>query len=175
MAGAAAEVTGGRIDVVVSAKIRAPHQPELGLGAMAPDGTVILDEELVRSLGVTDEYLQQEIRERLEDVARRTVSYRGDRELPSVEGGRAVIVDDGIATGGTVIATARWLRRMGPAELLLGVPVAPPAIIPRLKQEVDQVVALLTPEAFVAVGGWYREFDQVTDEEVRRTLTGAAL
>jgi putative phosphoribosyl transferase len=158
------------LDVIVPAKIRAPYQPELGVGAVAPDGSTYLDEETVQTLRISDDYLKREIEERKAEIRRREALYRGDREPMPVEDRSAVIVDDGIATGGTAIAAARSLRRGNAAEVVLAVPVAPAGTIPRLEPEVDRLICLATPEPFLAVGRWYEEFDQVSDEQV-----GAAL
>lgn len=158
------------LDVIVAAKIRAPHQPELGLGAVAPDGSVYLEEETIRMVGVPSGYLEQEIDARRLEILRRMESYRGRRDPPQIQGRSAIIVDDGIATGGTAIAAARAVGKMGPKETILAVPVAPAQSIPRLEREVDRVVCLSTPEPFLAVGRWYRQFDQVSDENVRALL-----
>jgi predicted phosphoribosyltransferase len=169
----AAEVArqiGGELDIIVPMKIRAPYQPELALGAVGPDGSTFLDEETIRMVGVSNDYLESEISERAAEIRRREIAYRGDRPAPGVKGRPAVIVDDGIATGSTTIAAARSLRKMAPAQLILAVPVAPAASISRLRDEVDRIVCLSTPEHFLAVGRWYRRFDQVTDEEVKALL-----
>lgn len=165
-----ARLIGGELDVIVPMKIRAPHQPELALGAVGPDGSAYLDDETIRLLGVSDDYLDQEIAERAGEIGRRMIAYRGDRDPASVEGRTAIVVDDGIATGSTTIAAARSLKKMSPQRLILAVPVAPRASLARLKPEVDEVVCLATPEPFLAVGRWYRHFDQVSDEQVKEVL-----
>ncbi|MGH2811962.1 MAG: phosphoribosyltransferase [Actinomycetota bacterium] len=158
------------LDVIVPAKIRAPGQPELGVGAVAPDGSTYLDEETISVLRVSEEYLKREIEERKAEIVRRTEAYRGDRPPPSVGDKQAIVVDDGVATGGTAIAAARSVRASGPAQVILAVPVAPPASIPRLEIEVDTLVCLATPEPFMAVGAWFDDFGQVSDEEVRAAV-----
>lgn len=170
VAAEAARRIGGALDVVVPMKIRAPYQQELALGAVGPDGSTYLDEETMRLLGVSDDYLRREIDERTKEITRRTSAYRGDREPVAVEGRAAIIVDDGIATGSTAIAAARSVRKMRPRELILAVPVAPQASVARLEQEVDRLVCLIMPEPFLAVGRWYRHFDQVSDEQVKALL-----
>lgn len=169
----AAEVarqTGGELDIIVTMKIRAPYQPELALGAVGADGSAFLDEETIRMVGVSSDYLKSEIGERTAEIRRREIAYRGDRLPPSVKDREAVLVDDGIATGSTTIAAARSVRKMAPKQLILAVPVAPAASISRLRDEVDRVICLSTPDHFLAVGRWYRRFDQVTDEEVKTLL-----
>ena len=161
---------GGLLDVIVPAKIRAPGQPELGLGAVAPDGSTFLDQQTIDLLGVDDDYLRREIEERRMEILRRTVAYRGDREPVALKDKAAILVDDGIATGGTAIAAARSLRSSDPGQLILAVPVAPRASLMKLEPEVDKVVCLRTPEPFVAVGAWYEDFGQVTDEQVREAI-----
>lgn len=161
---------GGTLDVVVPMKIRAPGQPELALGAVGPDGSTYLDEETIGLVGVSREYLERETAERSREIERRMIAYRGDREAVSVVGRISIIVDDGIATGSTTIAAARSVRRMAPRELILATPVAPRASLARVEQEVDRVICLSTPEPFLAVGRWYRRFEQVSDQEVKALL-----
>jgi putative phosphoribosyl transferase len=161
---------GGLLDVIVPAKIRAPGQPELGLGAVAADGSTYLDRQTIELLGVGEDYLQREIEERRKEILRRMIAYRGDREPVALKGRTAILVDDGIATGGTAIAAARSLRASEPEKLILAVPVAPRASLLKLEPEVDKVVCLRTPEPFVAVGAWYEDFGQVTDKEVREAI-----
>lgn len=165
-----AHVLGCPLDVIVPMKVRAPHQPELALGAVGPEGASFLDTSTISLLGVSDEYLAHEIAQRTEEIHRRQSAYRGDRDPIPVAGKTVIIVDDGIATGATVIAAARSLARQSPRRVVVAVPVAPLASISAIEQEVDRVVALITPEPFLAVGRWYRHFDQVTDEQVRSAL-----
>lgn len=174
VAAVAAREVGGDLDVILPAKIRAPHQPELGLGAVAPDGTLVLDSQTIHMLGVPDEYLEMEIDRRRAEVERRTHAYRKEREPVELAGRTAVLVDDGIATGGTVICAARSLKRREPAELIIAVPVAPMSAPARLEKEADRVICLHTPEPFIAVGQWYDDFSQVSDEEVARALQEAS-
>jgi putative phosphoribosyl transferase len=161
------------LDVVVPRKLRAPGNPELGIGAVAP-GVRLLDEHLVARLGVGPDYLEREIGLQEEEIARRTRAYRGDRSPARIEGRRSVVVDDGIATGGTAVAALRWTRRQRPSEVALAVPVAPRQILSAMEREADHVVVLATPEPFLAVGEWYERFDQTTDEEVVSLLADLA-
>jgi putative phosphoribosyl transferase len=160
------------LDVVVPRKVGAPFNPELGLGAVAP-GVRVLDERLIARLGVSPEYMEGEIARQEAEIARRTAAYRGDRSAVELEGGTAVIVDDGVATGGTALAAARWARAQRAPTVVFGAPVGPPETAARLGAACDAVVLLQTPYGFSAVGEWYDRFDQVSDEEVREALEGA--
>lgn len=161
------------LDVVVPRKVGAPGNPELGLGAVAP-GVRVLDPWLIERLGVSDDYLEREIAAEEAETVRRLQAYRGDRPPLELEGKTAIVVDDGVATGGTAVAALRWARAQGAATVVLAVPVAPPQTIQRLSHEADEVVALATPEPFFAVGEWYRIFDQTSDDEVLAALERAA-
>ena len=162
------------LDVIVPAKIRAPSQPELGIGAVADDGTRVLDEDAIEMLRVTEDYLEKEIAVRLTEIKRRTLAYRGDRPALDVEGKDAILVDDGIATGWTAICAARSLRGRKPKSVILAVPVAPKEGVSRLESECDRVICLHSPEPFLAVGRWYQEFEQVGDQQVLQALKEVA-
>jgi len=168
-----AATLGVPLDVVVPRKVGAPGNPELGLGAVAP-GVRVLDPWLIERLGVSEEYLEREIAAEEAETVRRLQAYRGDRPPLDLTGKTAIVVDDGVATGGTAVAALRWARAQGAATVVLAVPVAPPQTIQRLSHEADEVVALATPEPFFAVGEWYRIFDQTPDDEVLAALARAA-
>ena len=159
------------LDVVIPRKVGAPGNPELGLGAVAP-GVRVLDERLIRDLGVSPSYLEEEIARQEREIERRSEAYRAGKPPLEVKGKTAIVVDDGVATGGTAVAATRWARRQGASHVVLAVPVAPRQSLPTLSREADEVVALATPEPFYAVGQWYGRFDQVSDEEVVATLSG---
>jgi predicted phosphoribosyltransferase len=160
------------LDVVVPRKIGAPGNPELGIGAIAP-GVRVLDPRMVLGLGVSPEYLEAEVTRQEAEIARRELAYRGGRPPVEVEGRIAIVVDDGVATGGTAVAAIRWARAAGAASVVLAIPVAPPQSLARLRAEADDVIVLATPEPFFAVGEWYRRFDQTTDDEVISALARA--
>ena len=172
----AAEVAGQHgwdLDIVIPRKIGAPMNPELGLGAIAP-GIRVLDERMLRALDVSEEYLEKEIRAQEEEINRRSEAYRRGRLPADLAGRSAVVVDDGIATGGTAIAAVRWAKAQGATRVILAVPVAPRDAAARLAKEADEVVCLDTPEPFYAVGQWYRDFPQTEDDEVVRLLDRTA-
>lgn len=156
---------GAPLDVVVPRKLRAPYNPELAIGAVAHDGSVYYDSPLVGSLKIPEDYLRDEIAFQLEEVRRRLQAYRGDRPPPELAGQAAIVVDDGIATGSTMIAALRAVRAMRPAATVAAVPVAPPEGCAGLRAEADDVICLYTPVMFYAVGQFYEDFSQTSDEE----------
>ncbi len=154
------------LDVIIPRKVGAPGNPELAIGAVAPDGTLVVDEALVKMLGVDEGYLQEETQRQRAEIERRTDLYRHGRPAAELAGASVILVDDGIATGATVLAALRGLRSQDPARVILAVPVAPPDTLERLAPEADAIVCLATPEPFYAVGQFYRHFEQTSDEEV---------
>lgn len=154
------------LDVVVPRKLRAPFNPELAVGAVAHDGSVYLDSPLVSHLDVTEGYLREEQARQLEEIRRRMLLYRGERPPAVLEATTAIVVDDGIATGSTMIAALRATRAARPARLVAAIPVAPPEGAAMLRREADEVICLHTPPMFYAVGQFYIEFAQTDDDEV---------
>ena len=167
-----ARALGVPLDVVIPRKLGAPGNPELGLGAVAED-VEVLDERLIRLLKVKEGYLRQEVAAQQEEIRRRAAAYRQDRPPVPLEGRIAVVIDDGVATGGTAVAALRWARARGASKVILAVPVAPAEAVARLEREADEVRVLATPEPFYAVGQWYEAFDQVSDDRVVELLSGA--
>ncbi|MEW6031903.1 MAG: phosphoribosyltransferase [Bacillota bacterium] len=161
-----ARTLGAPLDLVIPRKIGAPGNPELAIGAVAQDGTLVADEALVKALGVSQRYLEAETQRQRAEIERRLSLYRQGRPAVDLAGASAIVVDDGIATGATVLAALRGVRAQGPARLVLAVPVAPPDTLERLRAETDEIVCLATPEPFYAVGQFYRHFEQTSDEEV---------
>ncbi len=173
-----AEVAAGLecpLDVLVVRKLGAPHQPELAIGAVTDDGSPqrILNEDLIRRLGVDDRYVEREIAGQLEEVRRRQALYRRGQAAVPIAGRTVIVVDDGIATGATVRAGLIGLRQTASSRVVLAVPVAPPEATQRLGGEVDDLICLETPASFMAVGAFYLDFRQVTDEEVVALLEEA--
>lgn len=160
-----AEALDAPLDVVVPRKLRAPYNPELAIGAVAHDGSVYYDSPLVGSLTVPEDYLREEIAFQVEEIRRRVQLYRGDRPQPDLTGHAAIVVDDGIATGSTMIAALRAVRAMRPEATVAAVPVAPPEGCDNLRHEADDVVCLYAPMMFYAVGQFYEDFSQTSDEE----------
>jgi putative phosphoribosyl transferase len=169
VADAVAERFAAPLDVVIPRKLGAPGNPELAIGAVAP-GVRVLDERMVRALGVPESYLDREVARAEQEIERRERRYRAGLPPLELNGRAAVVVDDGVATGSTAVAALRWARAGGAAAVVLGVPVAPAPTVRQLAREADEVVALETPDLFHAVGQWYRHFGQVSDEEVVRIL-----
>ncbi len=173
----AAEVAaalGAPLDVIVVRKLGVPLQPELGMGAVGEDGVKVINPDVVRGIGVSDgELAAVEERERAE-VARRAHRYRAGRPRVPLAGRVAVIVDDGVATGSTARAACQLARVLGAARVVLAVPVAPPGWQDRLGQDADELVSVATPEPFFAIGEFYADFSQTSDEEVAACLARAA-
>lgn len=165
-----ARVLGADLDVIVVRKLGAPNNPELGIGAVGGWGEPWLDERLVTMLRVTSPFLEAEIAKQRAEALRRIATYRQTDEPLDVSGRDVIVVDDGIATGGTVTAAANLLRAQGPNRLILAVPVAPREALERLRQVYDEVVAAHVPRPYYAVGQWYKDFHQVSDDEVRSLL-----
>ncbi len=169
-----AEVIAERIhaplDVFVVRKVGAPGNPEYGLGAVAEGGTVMIDERRVRELGLEPSDLDEEVRVQTQEVEQRVRRYRGGGPGPEVGGKTVVVVDDGLATGATAKAAVRALRMRRPARLVLAVGVASTEAHEELAREVDELVCPCVPARFYAVGEWYRDFSEVTDEEVLAIL-----
>jgi len=163
---------GLRLDLIIPRKIGSPQNPEVAIGAVAQDGAPILDRRLIELLGVTGAELGEIIACELGEIKRRMLLYRGssDYNHGNYNGKQLVVVDDGIATGYTMLAALRSASGLRPRELILAVPVAPPETLEILKKEVDHVACLLTPANFYAVGQFYQRFDQTEDEEVVKLL-----
>ncbi|MGX1267654.1 phosphoribosyltransferase [Streptomyces phaeoluteigriseus] len=165
-----ARALGAPLDILVARKIGVPGHPETGIGAIVGDDPPLFDRRAMEMLGLTEERLAPDVARERTELRRRERQYRGDRAAPHIEGRTVILVDDGLATGATARAALRHLRRQGPARLILAVPVGAPESATALRSEADDVVCLLQPPDFRAVGLWYADFDQVGDEEVVRTL-----
>ncbi len=167
---------GAPLEVIVSRKLGAPGQPEFGIGAVAPGGVRVLNERAVRALGIEEDYLEMVSTRELAEAERRLRLFRGEgRPYPDLEGRTAILVDDGLATGVTARASLLALRRMNPQRLVLAVPVCAVQTAELLRPETDELICLLAPADLEAVGLWYRNFEQTSDEEVVRLLEQARL
>ncbi|MDY6825922.1 MAG: phosphoribosyltransferase [Bacillota bacterium] len=164
---------GGEIDLIITRKIGAPFQPELAIGAVSGDGFVMANEELVTRMNIPEGYIENKAAEEQAEIKRRLRLYRGERPLPSIDNRLVILVDDGVATGYTLLAALRSLRQQHPLKLVLAVPVGPPDTLTRLAEEVDELVYLEAPPNFAAVGQFYTCFDQVSDAEVIAVLKKA--
>ena len=165
---------GAPLEVIVSRKLGAPGQPEFGIGAVTPGGVRVLNERAVQALGIQENYLQMVSTRELAEAERRLRLFRGEgRPYPDLEGRTAILVDDGLATGVTARAALLALRRMNPQRLVLAVPVCAVQTAELLRPETDELICLLAPADLEAVGLWYRNFEQTSDEEVVRLLEQA--
>ena len=166
-----ARVLGLPLDVALARKVGAPGNPELAIGAVGPDGTAVIDEDLARRVGANQEWLARAVEQEQHEVTERERRFRDGRPPLDVTGREVIVVDDGVATGSTAAAVGGWLAGAGARRRVLAVPVAPPQTASRLAHAYDDVVVLSTPAAFFAVGEFYVDFRQVTDDEVRQLLT----
>jgi putative phosphoribosyl transferase len=158
------------MDVFIVRKLGVPGHEEFAMGAVATGGVRVLNDQVVRALRIPNYVIDAVASWEQEELTRRERLYRGDRPPPDVRGKTVILVDDGLATGSTMLAAVQALRRQGPARIVMAVPVASPDTCELLKEEVDEVVCAATPEPFYAVGLWYQDFSQTTDEEVRELL-----
>jgi putative phosphoribosyl transferase len=165
-----ADLLGAPLDVLVTRKIGYPHQPELGVGAIAEGGEPVYDELLLRRLGLTRADLARVVDRERAELSRRVAAYRGGRPPPDVAGRRVILADDGLATGVTARAALRSLRARQAGRTVLAVPVAAPSSAAALTAEADEVVTLAAPAAFRAVGDWYASFGQLADSDVLALL-----
>jgi predicted phosphoribosyltransferase len=163
------------LDVFLVRKLGVPGHPELAMGAVAAGGIELLSEDLIDELGIPSAQIQQAAARERAELERRERAYRGDRVSAIVQGRTVIVVDDGLATGSTMEAATMALRQQGPAAIIIAVPVGAPETVERLGRIADRVVSLETPADFSAVGQWYADFGQTSDEEVKRLLETSQL
>jgi predicted phosphoribosyltransferase len=161
---------GVALDVFVVRKLGTPGQAELAMGAIASGGVRVLNRDVVEALGIPDWAIEEATQQEQAELERRERQYRGDRPPLDVRGKTVILVDDGLATGSTMRAAAAALRKAGAARIVVAVPVAARATCDQLREEGNEVLCATTPEPFFAVGQWYKDFAQTTDEEVRELL-----
>ena len=164
---------GAPLDVFVSRKLGAPGQPEFGIGAVAVGGVRILNTDVIRRLGITDEYVDRITAQEVAEVNRRLRYFRGGRPEPEVRGRTAILVDDGLATGVTARAALEGLKLREPGRLILAAPVCAAQTAELFASRVDELLCLASPSDLGAIGLWYRNFDQTTDQEVVQLLEEA--
>ena len=163
------------LDVFVVRKLGVPWQPELAMGAIAGDGIEVLNGDVVTAYNIPPHVIRSVAEREGDELKRRVLHYRGDRPFPDVTGKIAILVDDGLATGSTMKAAVRAVQQKHPASVVVAVPVAAVETCRELRREVGDIVCLHTPQEFSAVGLWYDDFSQTTDEEVRHLLGQAAI
>ncbi len=159
------------LDVFITRKLRFPDNPELSVGALAENGEIFLNKDLIDYR--PNNYLEEETSFQKEEIKRRQILYRDGKGLPSFVGKEVILIDDGIATGATMIATIHALRASGIKKLIIALPVAPPGIVKELNKLADVLVIIYTPSPFLAVGEHYQDFRQVSDDEVKEYLEEA--
>jgi putative phosphoribosyl transferase len=162
---------GAKLDLVVSRKIGAPFNPELAIGAVMPDGSYFLN-DVAEMMNVSQDYIESQIEKEVKEIDRRLIEFRGNRDYDNkLEDKIVVLVDDGIATGATILASAKWIKdKHNCKQLIIAVPLAPREILEDLNRAADKVIVLYTPEPFGAVGRFYHDFNQVSDDEVKEMM-----
>ena len=162
---------GAKLDLVVSRKIGAPFNPELAIGAVMPDGSYFLN-DVAEMMNVSQDYIESQIEKEVKEIDRRLIEFRGNREYYNkLEDKIVVLVDDGIATGATILASAKWIKdKHNCKQLIIAVPLAPREILEDLNRAADKAIVLYTPEPFGAVGRFYHDFNQVSDDEVKEMM-----
>ena len=169
-----AQALGAPLDVFLVRKLGVPGYEELAMGAVATGGVRVLNDAIVGGLGIPARVIDAVAAREQEELARRERLYRGDRPPPDVRGRTVILVDDGLATGATMQTAVKALRAQQPGRVVVAVPIASPETCDALSGEVDDIVCAVTPEPFYAVGAWYEDFSQTTDDEVRELLARSA-
>ena len=165
-----AQALGAPLDVFMVRKLGVPGQEELALGAIASGGVRVLNQDLIQQLGIRPAQIERVTRRERLELERRERRYRGDRPLPDLTGKTVILVDDGLATGSTMLAAVEALRSKGPRRIVVAVPVAAPETCEAFRHVADEIVCAVTPEPFHAVGLWYENFSETTDDEVHELL-----
>ena len=165
-----AKKIGSPLDVIITRKIHFPGEPEVAIGAIAENGKVALNDQVVESYNIPQSYLDEEICKQKAEIERRLITYRGGKKLTFKKDKTVILVDDGVATGFTIIAAINALKEEGIKKLIVAVPVSPQDTFLKLKSLVDEIICLETPEFFLAIGEFYYEFEQLTDEEVMQLI-----
>ena len=161
---------GFKWDLIIPRKIGAPHNKEFAIGAVSVDGSYFLNNDYVKMLGISQDYIEKEVSEQINEIKRRMKEYRGMDTFPEVKDKTAIIIDDGIATGFTILAVIKAVKKQGAKKIILAIPVGPRETIEEFKEIVNEVICLYIPEKFYAVGSYYENFEQVTDVEVFKII-----
>lgn len=161
------------LDIFLVRKLGVPRHEELAMGAISTGGVRVLNEDVVDYLRIPEHIIDAIAAEELKELERRELAYRGNRPEPDIKGKTVILIDDGLATGSTIRAAAHALRQQQPARIVVAVPVSAAQTCDEYRIGVDEIICALTPEPFLGVGRWYRDFSQTTDEEVRDLLARA--
>ena len=161
------------LDAYIVRKLGVPGHEELAMGAIATGDVTILNPDIIRESGVSQGAIDAVVAQETRELHRRERLYRGTRPSPDVAGRTVILVDDGLATGATMIAATSALRMLGPARIVVAVPTAPPSVVPTMEAHADDVVCLATPEPYLGVGQWYLDFRQIGDDEGIAILAGS--
>lgn len=158
-------------DLITPRKIGSPHNKEVAIGAVSVDGSYVVDEKVINWLNIPDEYIKKQVDLEVKEIKRRLKEYRGNTELPDVRNKVTIVMDDGIATGYTLLAAIKTIKKLEPKRIIIAVPVAPAEIVEQFSKIVDEVICLLPLEDFYAVGAYYKNFSQVTDEKLFQIMS----
>jgi predicted phosphoribosyltransferase len=168
-----AQALGAPLGLFLVRKVGVPGHEELAMGAIATGNVLVIDDRLVQALGIDESQLERAVAAEALELERRAAAYDGAREPPQLEGKTVILVDDGLATGATMRAAALAVRQQGPARIVIAVPVASEETCKQLEDVADEIVCVVTPRPFLAVGLWYDDFSQTSDDEVRELLARA--
>ncbi|MBI4010276.1 MAG: phosphoribosyltransferase [Candidatus Aenigmarchaeota archaeon] len=158
------------LDIVVPRKIGSPDDPEFAIGAVAPDGSISLAEDVIRDYSISEHYIKSKVKEEIKEIKRRMETYRGNNPFPKLKNKIIILVDDGVATGNTIIASVKFIKKQKPKKIVIAVPVAPSDFINKVSNMVDEVISLKPLEPYYAISMHYLNFGQTTDEEVIEIL-----
>jgi putative phosphoribosyl transferase len=169
-----ARVLRAPLDIFLVRKLGVPGHEELAMGAIASGGVRVLNQYVVQHLRIPERAIETIATEEQKELERRERAYRDDRPSPDIRGRSVILIDDGLATGSTMRAAVTAIRQQHPASIVVAVPIAARSTCDEFREEVDEIICAVTPEVFNAVGLWYEDFSQTTDEEVRDLLARAA-
>jgi putative phosphoribosyl transferase len=158
-------------DLIITRKIGAPQNKEVAVGAVSVDGSCFLNDDYVRMLNIPREYIDKEISEQINEIKRRLREYRGSETFPDIKGKTVILIDDGIATGYTILAAIKAIKKQGAGKTILAIPVGPKDTIEQFTGYVDEIICLYIPEEFYAVGLYYMNFNQLSDKEVYKIMS----